>query len=540
LVASIVLQVFYPPGRTVPFQRVGNKHQSFKTAKALKAELQTRQQTLQLNLDFNDKQQTIFWKDTGITIDADKVASQATRYRWWQRLIPMSGVIKSLHNTDLSTHVDQAKLNAYSEKLANDNFLKPANASLSVNGTTVVRNNEKPGHKYDTAEIANKLQLSKYKDHTVITFQPTEIKPAYGVSQIEATAKKAEAIIASPLQVQTDVSTKTVSPNIVASWLKFNETPADHQLVIEVDKQKVKDYLNSISKEVYKAPGTTTVTLRDGQEVQRTADASGQTLDQESGATTISSNIVEAKPSTVKVPVTKIPPKLVYQKSYTKSQAGMNALVNDLAADEPDMAIAVGGLDGSGISASAKGSKTYMPASTYKLSVAYEAIKRIEAGSLNWSDNVNGRNVDQCITDMIVVSDNACGSALGDKLGWQSVTNSARGIGMVNTNLAKGFVSTVNDQATFLTKLEQGQLVNSSNRDKLLGLMKRQKYRSGIPAGVNGATVADKVGFIDGLYHDSAIVYGPKGTYVLSIYSNKGSWARMAKVTSRIHELMSQ
>ena len=49
--------------------------------------------------------------------------------------------------------------------------------------------------------------------------------------------------------------------------------------------------------------------------------------------------------------------------------------------------------------------------------------------------------------------------------------------------------------------------------------------------------MADKVGFLDGLLHDAAIVYSPSGTYVLVIMTDGSSWAEIAALTRKIEEL---
>jgi len=66
--------------------------------------------------------------------------------------------------------------------------------------------------------------------------------------------------------------------------------------------------------------------------------------------------------------------------------------------------------------------------------------------------------------------------------------------------------------------------------------MKRNVYRQGIPAGTS-ATVADKVGFLNALVHDAAIVYSSKGTYVLTIMTDGSSWANVAELTRKIEAL---
>lgn len=69
--------------------------------------------------------------------------------------------------------------------------------------------------------------------------------------------------------------------------------------------------------------------------------------------------------------------------------------------------------------------------------------------------------------------------------------------------------------------------------------MKRNIYRQGIPAGANGQ-VANKVGFLDGLLHDAAIVYSPSGTYALSIMTDGSNWGTIAELTRQIEKLRVQ
>ena len=57
-----------------------------------------------------------------------------------------------------------------------------------------------------------------------------------------------------------------------------------------------------------------------------------------------------------------------------------------------------------------------------------------------------------------------------------------------------------------------------------------------MPAGASGS-VADKVGFLNGLLHDAAIVYSPKGDYALTVMSDGSSWANIAEITRKIEAL---
>jgi beta-lactamase class A len=66
--------------------------------------------------------------------------------------------------------------------------------------------------------------------------------------------------------------------------------------------------------------------------------------------------------------------------------------------------------------------------------------------------------------------------------------------------------------------------------------MKRQNYRRGIPAGIGAnGTVADKVGFLDGLLHDAGLVYSQKGDFILVILTEGSSWSDIAALTQSIY-----
>jgi len=101
--------------------------------------------------------------------------------------------------------------------------------------------------------------------------------------------------------------------------------------------------------------------------------------------------------------------------------------------------------------------------------------------------------------------------------------------------------STVRDEVTFQTRLNAGTLeINGDNHAYLLNLLKRQVYRGGIPVGVPGVTVANKVGFYNGYKHDIAVIYGPKGTYQLGIMSYGGADWRFADLSRKVAEIMNR
>ena len=188
-------------------------------------------------------------------------------------------------------------------------------------------------------------------------------------------------------------------------------------------------------------------------------------------------------------------------------------------------------------------SQVFASASTYKLFVAHSMVTAVELGEMTWDSPLNGMTLQQCLTTMIVDSDNECPKAWlmrDNGAGYDKVTQQANALGAKNTTLHYLDVRTTSaDLALILTKLYRGEIWNDDDRDMVIGLMKRQQYRSGIPAGIGGnGTVADKVGFRDSYLHDAGIVYSGKGDYAFVIMTSGSSWTAIANASAALYQLL--
>ena len=183
----------------------------------------------------------------------------------------------------------------------------------------------------------------------------------------------------------------------------------------------------------------------------------------------------------------------------------------------------------------------FTSASTYKLYVAYSMIRDVEQGRRNWSSSLNGQTFESCLNTMIINSDNACPESYLVSNGYSVVNRRIREIGVSDqTQLALYDVrTTASDLSLMLERLYKGELMSEDNKNRLLSLMERQVYRWGIPTGVGDrGVVYDKVGWLDMLEHDAAIVSSDEGDYVLVIMTNGESREYLAKVSEYIHTVM--
>ena len=186
------------------------------------------------------------------------------------------------------------------------------------------------------------------------------------------------------------------------------------------------------------------------------------------------------------------------------------------------------------------GDDAMITASTYKMFAAYAALSKVEQGSLSLSTPTANGTLDHCIQRMILVSDNDCGQAVSDKVGWTEMTRVSNAAGFVNTSLdgtrGGNQYSTANDEAQFMYRLQSGRLLNAEHTQYLMDLMKRQILRGGIPAGTNGSVVANKVGNLGTVHADMAVVYSPNSTYVLVIMTDGSSVAAIKDLSQQIYK----
>lgn len=177
-------------------------------------------------------------------------------------------------------------------------------------------------------------------------------------------------------------------------------------------------------------------------------------------------------------------------------------------------------------------------ASTYKLFIAYSMIHAVETGQVTWDSALNGMTLSSCMATMIINSDNSCPEAWLARYGFSTVTQQAHDIGAANTNFVPyGMTTTANDLATVLKGFYSNSIASPDSTDQLFSLMETQVYREGIPAGIGSdGVVQDKVGFMDGLLHDAAIVRSDKGDYAMVIMTDGSSWNKIAQASLLIYE----
>lgn len=185
--------------------------------------------------------------------------------------------------------------------------------------------------------------------------------------------------------------------------------------------------------------------------------------------------------------------------------------------------------------------KKFYMASIYKLYVVYIGYQRIDSGM--WDENeiyVNGWTRGKCLVEMIRTSNNECGEKMASEIGSPFIQTKLKYYGLTNTSFDYDFVTTVNDSAIILNRLNNNLDLSSDSTKKLKDSMIAQVHRDVLPRGLGKDwQVFDKVGFrsSEGEYHDVGIAVGPnEKVYIFSVFSTDAGVNNLANLTSYIRE----
>jgi len=203
---------------------------------------------------------------------------------------------------------------------------------------------------------------------------------------------------------------------------------------------------------------------------------------------------------------------------------------------------------------------TWYAASTFKAAVLLEAYRQRDAGEIDFATEVvleekyaendlgtleyleikvNDKvTIGDAVKGMIVVSDTPLALLVIDQLDSNRIDATLDEIGTsVMTLSDRALPTTALDLTQLLIAISTGYGVTPASRDQMLSLMAQEWFTEGIIAGLPaGATYAHKSGRFDAAVHDSAIVWGPAGPYVITVMTDGASgWEPIAAASAAVY-----
>lgn len=535
----IGIQFTYPGNRALPRAKVGETTVGWKTVEELAPVLQEQFLETSVTLQAGERQTTAKLSDVGAVLEETKTVSQLSVYPWWQRLIPFSLFVVRPDITHLSLSYTDSRMAAATSELTTNLKSDPQNGAVVLNEAGEVEvTAARQGVSVTTEAIQTAIKNAELHFGTNTVIVDADVtNPTITNDMIETTKARLATVVKTQLEISNSLEPSVrYTPDVktVASWIQIGD-----KLALSINRDKLLEFANAEAKNSLIAPGVSTIVMVDGVEKSRTSARSGRGVDIEALTSDISKALFENGSTAIAMKFRSVQPSVVYQRNYSSTQHALQTYLNDVT-QGAEIQVSVRQLGGAGWSASAGAEKSVVAASTYKLFISQLLFDRVAAGQINWSDAIQGTTVETCLRNTIVLSANNCSEQWIGEWGRPTINSNlyAKGYSQATSFMMPDATHTsAADLQKLLVGLHSRTMFTSSDASRLIDYMKQQVYRRGIPAGSAGV-VADKVGFLWDYLNDAAIVYHPRGTYVLVVMTKGQSWGKIAEITRQIEQIM--
>ncbi len=174
--------------------------------------------------------------------------------------------------------------------------------------------------------------------------------------------------------------------------------------------------------------------------------------------------------------------------------------------------------------ASLSAQESFFTASIYKLYVAYEGYRMVDAGTYDVNTPyLNGKTLGVCLDLMIRESNSPCAEKMWNGIGKELLDTKMKEYGIKNTSMV-GLSTTAEDAGNMLARIQRGEGLSKESQAKFLESMRTQIYRDTLNKGFSDkVTVYNKIGFNGQLeYHDTAIARLADGrTIIVSVLTSE-------------------
>ncbi|WP_022873607.1 serine hydrolase [Nesterenkonia alba] len=539
LVVVMAVQLLYPWDRSAPFAQVDGVDVGSATSEEITETLESAYLQTPVPVHFsgdNEPLVTPTFAELGGQVDVTAQVEQL-QYRWL-RAVPTSLLWAGRFGTPTAPQITVEAEDFARQTFGQNCQAEPVNATIEPAGDQVTAVGGQSGWECDLTDVATTLAEQAHPAPEAPEPIQLDLDPiAPEISDEEAEQLAATINSRLPAELTVDGQTLTLPSEAVVSWLSVDE-----QLEVTVDSTGELTELLTTEGVLQNPP-------------ERVFEASYGVLDVVEGtATDIDAADAEAQlaeylttaedPAEIVVTTETVqaPDGPLLRRSMAETDPELDEVIATFAEENiGTYGVSLIELDGEQRRATYQPDEQFIAASTYKTWLSYSTILREEADELQWDDHLTGgRTLAECFEDMIVESDNPCAEyLLLDHIGREAVEQEAEELGAQDTSFSPpDLLTTADDLSWFMARLATGEVeISSAGQTRLIEAMGRNIYRDGIPAGSTGE-VMNKVGFLEGPLHDTAIVEHPEGTYILTVLTEGASWEAIADLTRELEEAM--
>ncbi|MEK7603174.1 MAG: serine hydrolase [Patescibacteria group bacterium] len=524
----IVIQLVYPVNRALPLSKFADINLGFSTSSAAAVKI-TSLNDRQLSVSVGEKTVDISLAEIGLAVNELELASKLTDYPLSRRLIPFSILSRPSYSDVTQT------------KVVNETILKSFTTAIASSSNTqakegsIINKNGKlsivapvAGRNYTHEAIAQYFSIgtdTAISGHAVLAYQSSVPTMAY--DQLQSLSKNIQNFASTDFLVRFGQSSIKIPAADLLKSISFTADPKSGTPVLSLSRSIIEKSLEKLANSIFTPP---------------TASSVGQELDIEKSMVNIQDAAISGLDSTTVVAKSIAPRD---GPVYPATSLGIQQIIDEWRTIYRwvDVAVDFQQIDGSKTAGLDDG-RLFFSASVYKSLVAWRVLTEAEEGRLDPTKPlVGGKNLDECLEEMIVVSASNCAEGVVKKYGgYTALDNFINQHEISGIQLSRGLSVSADGMRQFLHKLHGEKLMNKSGTDKLISYMKRQNYRKGIPAGSAGE-VADKVGYNprNPSWHDAAIVYHPKSTYSLVVLTaSGGQFPMIADLAKQISDTLSR
>lgn len=537
-VLSVIVQIMYPSGRTLPMSRLeANGYMGFKTQEDVQRTMDIINQR-SVVVTTKDNTVTTTYGDMGIRANAEDTFQDLANYPVEKRLIPFSLLAMNAHKKPVSRDINVEKLTTFTKGVVTVKSKTAKNARVKMQGTQLMIESSEDGYDYDESSLQKQVATVPLGSGS-IALNPRAQPARISTTKAQESVSSMQRRINSGLAIAAADQSMRISPETIAGWVVIAEKPEVGSITLHFDRDRVSQSLKPLIGLVDNNGVPDQVTLLNGSEAGRIYGSPGRNLQFDDLVNQVTSATDETV-GLIQATVVNQPVRQVFQRSYSRDSAGIQSLLDYWAKSNKGRYSAVVQTESQRIQASVNGQQSY--AGTYKLYLPHLMYGQIAARVVSPAAMTStGFTFDGCIDKVILSGHDGCAQAIGSQIGWEGANSLLAAQGLSSSSLGRASGSTTAiDAAEWAKKLLEGSITTTAQKNNMISLMNQQSLRSGVPAGSPGIGVADRAGQIGSVRYDVAIVYHPRGNYILSAFSDGGNFAAIADLAKQINQVMSQ